>query len=774
MTCNRSTRNNSRRHCSKNKIQIPGSKQNFSRWILFVFFFVSGFCGLVYQVIWTRLAFASFGIITPVLSVVISVFMLGLSLGSWLGGRFASNLARKTMFSAATFYALAEFVIGLSAFAVPRLFALGEHVLLSSGEGGSFRYLFLSAIVLAISILPWCVFMGATFPLMMAYIRERNDGATDSFSYLYVANVLGAMCGTFFTAVFFIELFGFRTTLHIAAVGNFAIALGSMVLGAQSRHQRAGDPARATRQPIAKESAAPIAALQTGVPGTSSNGVIKWILFSTGFCAMAMEVVWTRMFTPVLKTQVYSFALIVFVYLGATLAGSLWYRRHFKLGKVWNTPSLIMLLILAALLPIPAADPRFVRMDLSFVVYGSSALVVLASIFPLCAILGYLTPGLIDKFCLGNPAAAGRAYAINVLGCILGPLVASYLLLPFLTESSSLIILTIPILGFYTFFWKSLRPFPRLGSAAVGALLLIYCLGFSRNFADSLVPSSTRVEVRRDYAASLVSADPDGNKQLVVNGVGMTALTPITKFMVHLPLSFHEGADPSVLVICFGMGTSYRSALSWDVDTTVVELVPSVPKEFGYYHSDAAEVLKNPKGHIVIDDGRRFLKRTPLKFDVIATDPPPPLQAAGSSLLYSPEFFELVKQHLKPKGIVQIWLPGGDLMSDVAVVRSVYSSFPYVRSFPSIIPNGVHMLCSMEPIEHLTVEQLLARMPPGAKKDLMQWAGNSAPAQYLGNVVSNEVPTEKLLNPDPSIRVTDDKPYNEYYLLRSWRKSFSQ
>jgi spermidine synthase len=202
----------------------------------------------------------------------------------------------------------------------------------------------------------------------------------------------------------------------------------------------------------------------------------------------------------------------------------------------------------------------------------------------------------------------------------------------------------------------------------------------------------------------------------------MTALTPITKFMVHLPLSFHEGADPSVLVICFGMGTSYRSALSWDVDTTVVELVPSVPKEFGYYHSDAAEVLKNPKGHIVIDDGRRFLKRTPLKFDVIATDPPPPLQAAGSSLLYSPEFFELVKQHLKPKGIVQIWLPGGDLMSDLAVVRSVYSSFPYVRSFPSIVANGVHMLCSMEPVEQHTAEELLARMPAGAPPStLARW-----------------------------------------------------
>lgn len=748
-------------------MQIPRSSQNFSRWILFVFFFVSGFCSLVYQVVWTRLAFASFGIITPVLSVVISVFMLGLSLGSWAGGRFVASVGRRTMFSAATFYAAAEFFIGLSAFAVPKLFALGERVLLTSGGGDSFRYLFFSAVVLAVSILPWCVFMGATFPLMMAYIRERNEGTTDSFSYLYVANVLGAMCGTFFTAVVFIELYGFRNTLHIAAVGNFAIALSSMILGAQRRRKPADD-AKAQR-PASTESR-----LEAGAPQPSGNSVIKWILFSTGFCAMAMEVAWTRMFTPILKTQVYSFALIVFVYLGATLVGSAWYRRHLKSGKVWSTPVLIALLTLAALLPIPATDPRFVKMDLNFVLYPPSALIVLASIFPLCAILGYLTPGLIDKFSMGNPAAAGRAYAINVLGCILGPLVASYILLPYLAEIAVLIVLSLPILAFYTFFWKSLRPIHRLWSGVGSSALLIYSLGFSHNFADSLVPLSRRVEVRRDYAASLISADPEGNMQLIVNGVGMTALTPITKFMIHLPMSFHEGSDPSVLVICFGMGTSYRSALSWDADTTAVELIPSVPKAFGFYHPDAAELLKNPKGHIVIDDGRRFLKRTPLKFDVIATDPPPPLQAAGCSLLYSSDFCELIKQHLKPHGIAQIWLPGGDRMADVAVMRSVYSSFPYVRSFPSIGRNGVHLLASMEPVARRSTEELLARMPASAKRDLMEWAGGTNALTYFGSVVNYEVPTEKLLNPDPKIRVTDDHPYNEYFLLRNWRLFFSQ
>jgi len=151
----------------------------FTRRILFLLFFLSGFCSLAYQVVWTRMAFASFGIITPVLSVVLSVFMLGLAAGSWAGGRYIASLVEKTGLSAVVFYAVAEFLIGLGAFAVPKLFAAGEHFLLAAGQTNSIGYLLLSALVLAFSILPWYLFMGTTFPLMMAYIRERDSKNTE-------------------------------------------------------------------------------------------------------------------------------------------------------------------------------------------------------------------------------------------------------------------------------------------------------------------------------------------------------------------------------------------------------------------------------------------------------------------------------------------------------------------------------------------------------------------------------------------------------------------
>jgi spermidine synthase len=730
----------------------------FTRRVLFFLFFLSGCSSLVYQVVWTRMAFASFGIITPVLSVVLSVFMLGLAIGSWAGGRWVSSLVKKTGLSAAVFYAGAELLIGLGAFAVPKLFSIGEHILLASGETNSFGYLSLSALVLAASILPWCVCMGATFPLMMAYVREQDCKNTESFSFLYLANVLGAMCGTFLTAVVWIELFGFRHTLWLAAACNFTIAVISGCLG-WAQH-----PAALSESPVV-----PVKSLPSQV---RASGMTKIILFSTGFAAMAMEVIWSRAFAPVLKTQVYSFALIVFTYLGATFLGSWVYRMDLRKNCRISAGQLIFALAFTAFLPVLANNPRFVVADYwEGTIDPLSVIILLGSICPFCALLGYLTPGLIDEYAAGQPRHAGQAYAINVLGCILGPLFACYLLLPRFSERYSLILLTLPFIAFGFMLRKSLPQLPRLGLGLAIGIALVWSSLFSEDFEGMLFKTTSGTIVRRDYMASVISFDEGDGKRLLVNGIGMTALTPITKFIAHLPLAFHKDPPKSALVICFGMGTTYRSALTWNIDTTAVELVPSVTKAFGFYHADAARYINDPNGHIVIDDGRRYLKRTAKKFDVIVVDPPPPVEAAGSSLLFSREFYALARQHLKPGGILQMWYPGDeDRATGQAVIRSIHESFPHIRCFPSVEGWGVHLLASMEPIEPLDAQQLVARMPEPAKKDLMEWNDHKDVAAYLEGVVTNEISMPSVLNPDPKIQVTDDRPYNEYFLLRRLEK----
>jgi predicted methyltransferase len=193
-------------------------------------------------------------------------------------------------------------------------------------------------------------------------------------------------------------------------------------------------------------------------------------------------------------------------------------------------------------------------------------------------------------------------------------------------------------------------------------------------------------EILRDNTATIIAVGEGMERHLLVNGIGITFLTPMTKVMAHLPLVFLNHPPRNALVVCFGMGTTYRSMLSWGIPTTAVELVPSVPKLFWYYHADGPQLLKSQLSRVVIDDGRRYLERNPEQYDVIALDPPPPVEAAGSSLLYSKEFYSTVRTRLRPDGILQQWLPA-------AIQRCMRRSHARCKNrflmFARFIPSGL-------------------------------------------------------------------------------------
>jgi len=161
--------------------------------------------------------------------------------------------------------------------------------------------------------------------------------------------------------------------------------------------------------------------------------------------------------------------------------------------------------------------------------------------------------------------------------------------------------------------------------------------------------------------------------------------------MAHLPLAFHEKPVHSFLVICFGMGTTFRSALTWDVPVTAVELVPGVPKMFSHFWTNAPSVLSNPGGHIIIDDGRRFLARGTDKFDIISIDPPQPLMTAGSSLLYSKEFYQNTQATFASRSIVQDTSQALTTIVLSTVTRSMKRSFRFVKSTRSLAVGGYHL-----------------------------------------------------------------------------------
>ena len=290
----------------------------------FVFFFVSGFCSLMYEVIWLRLAMAQYGVTTPMVSLVLSTFMLGLGVGSWGSGRLIKKWETRLAFPSLRLYALMEFLIGLSAFTVVLELALGRRILhhLDGWYGlSSLAYYCGTGVWIAISLLPWCACMGATFPCALLAIRRRFPSeSANSFSYLYLANVLGAMTGAFLPLLM-IEQVGFKRTLTLGALLNFSLALCAVCVGG-------------FREPpllLIREETPPSTEQRTRLNYVLKGRELLLLLFWTGLTSMAAEVVWIRMFTTWLGTVVYAFAAILALYLGATYVGS-WIS-----GDIWQT-----------------------------------------------------------------------------------------------------------------------------------------------------------------------------------------------------------------------------------------------------------------------------------------------------------------------------------------------------------------------------------------------------------------------------------------------------
>jgi spermidine synthase len=714
----------------------------------FALFFVSGFCSILYEIVWLRLSMAQFGVTSALISIVLSMFMAGLGLGSWGSGYLLRKYKTRLRIPALRLYAFTELLIGISALLVPLQLLWGRQLLERLGVSSSAAYYLASGVWIGLTLIPWCACMGATIPVAMLAIRDSFEQESQrSFSYLYLANVFGAVLGAV-VPLFLIEIYGFRGTLKIGAGLNGLLALAAIALSLR--------PAEASFR-LSEGPSIPLA------PNSGSRKPLV-LLFATGLTSMGMEVVWIRQFTPYLGTAVYTFASILVLYLASTFVGSMIYRsrnRSQEDGRlVW------VFLGLVALFPLVTADPHFPVSNLLRLTLG---------IAPFSAALGFVTPMLVDRWSRGDPGKAGSAYAVNVLGCILGPLLSGFLLLPLTSERWVLFILSLPwlVIGMnpgWSFDRANTQPAlarpskAHYATAALSLLLVLASRDYEARFAHPVV--------LRDNTATIIAADDGRGKQLFVNGVGMTELSTVTKMMAHLPLAFLDHPPQKALAICFGMGTTFRSLISWGIPSTAVELEPSVPRMFWYFHPDGPQILQSPLARVVIDDGRRYLERTSEEYDVITIDPPPPIQSAGSSLLYSKEFYATVKQRLRPDGILQQWLPTGDAAVHAAVARALVESFPYVRVFHSMNPHSVNnwgyrFLASSRPFSHRSAGELALQMPASAIRDLMEWSHAPSAELEFADLLDSEISPGQMIAEAPRApALADDQPVNEYYVLR--------
>lgn len=726
------------------------------RWY-FGFFFVSGFCSILYEIIWVRLAMAQFGVTTALVSIVLSAFMVGLGLGSWGSGYLTRRYGDRIHFPALRLYAATELLIGVSAVIVPHQLSAGRELIqqnISPMALSSSGYYLSAGLWIALTLIPWCACMGATFPFAMLAIRGNfSPDSGRSFSYLYVANVLGAVSGAV-VPLFLIELLGFHRTLFVGATLNFLLACCAFALssGRLAADRREIGPRSEARIQI--NSTQPTLIASANSPAESK---LLWLLLATGLTSMGVEIVWIRMYTPSLGTVVYAFAAILASYLGTTYLGSWAYRRKHNQFSLENS-FLWVLLGFCVLFPFLTADPRVPLPALLRLVLG---------VAPFSGLVGFLTPMIVDQYSLGDPDRAGSAYALNIVGCVLGPLISGFVLLPWIGERLALCVFALPWFAVgLTLVPHSIRTSSRsLLAASMLALASLALVVSTEGYEEQYKPR----QVRRDSTATVVATGSGFGRRLLINGQGITTLSPVTKMMIHLPLAFLQRPPANVLIICFGMGTTYRSALSWHVPSTAVELVPSVPPLFSFFHQDAPS-LDAHLSRIVIDDGRSFLERSREQYDAIAIDPPPPVQAAGSSLLYSKEFYAVANAHLRAGGILQQWLPDGDRATRASVARALQESFSYVRAFGSVEGSGIHFLASMSPIPPESASQLAQHLPTSAAADLIEWGPASSPEQQFKIVLDSEVSLAGIIQEDPEApALQDDRPVNEYFLVRRLR-----
>ena len=251
----------------------------------------------------------------------------------------------------------------------------------------------------------------------------------------------------------------------------------------------------------------------------------------------------------------------------------------------------------------------------------------------------------------------------------------------------------------------------------------------------------------------------------------MTLLTIDAKLMPVLPL-IARPASTRALVVAFGMGSAFRGAVIEGLQTDAIELVPSVPKMFGWYYPDAEEILAEPNGRVIVTDGRNHLELTDEHFDFLVTDPPPPIESSGASVISSKEYFEAGRDHLKDGGIMMQWVPYGGLTSDFNdSIRTFASVFPEVTLVKGAGGYGVYMLGSSRPITFPEEDIRAVLAKPGVLEDIS--SAYDSPAKTVDGWVQ-EIAKQTWITGGDAVRayvgpgpvVTDNRPRPEYFLLR--------
>jgi spermidine synthase len=646
--------------------------------LLLILVAASGCAALIYEVVWYQLLPLAIGSTSVSLGILLAAFMGGLCIGSlWLPRVLPERHPLQI-------YAALELGIGVCAILVQFGLPFLNRIYITGAEHG-LPGMLLRATLAGICLLPPTILMGASFPVIIRWV-ERSRARVNWWGFFYGGNTAGAVFGCLLAGFYLLRIYDMATATYVAAAINLFVAAASLALAANMPDHGAIHPLMEPARAIASES--------------------RWPIYLTialsGACALAAEVVWTRLLSMLLLGTVYVFSIILAVFLtglaiGSAAGSSLLKRIDSRAALGWCQILLTVTVAWAAYTIVhilPLWKDNVLVTNNAWRMYGLDLNRCLLALLPATLFWGASFPLACAAAAQlgGEPGiVAGEVYAANTVGGIAGALLMSLVLIPEIgsQQSQRLLVIASAVAG-----WLILAPLVRRSKVAAVALAAsVPLVGFLAWKVDpipgDLIAYGRRMPINAGNSKILYTAEGrnssvaisqwyNGTVYVNVNGHVEATTEPydmtLQRMVGHLPALLHP--DPrSVLGIGFGAGVSAGTFTRYPGirKITICEIEPVIPpastKFFGVQNYGVAH---NPKTHIVFDDARHYLLTTTEKFDIIASDPLD-VFIKGTAALYSREYFEAVKQHLNPGGMFTLYVPLYE--TDEVTIRSELATF---------------------------------------------------------------------------------------------------
>ena len=699
--------------------------------LLSVLLIVSGAAGLSYEVVWLRSLSNALGSSSTATAMVLAVFMAGMAAGSLFLGRIADRFRRPLLL-----YAVLEAALAICALSLPAALKMVEKLDSVFSDADSSSLLFTKGLVAALILFVPTFIMGGTLPAVAAALSRRGLKSGSAFSWLYGLHVLGAASGALIASFWMIGRYGLSGTSDWGALLNLLVAVGTFALSRSSAGIGESSEADAAKTDAAGDAS-----------GQTSSLIIPVIatVFLTGFTLLGSEVVFVRILVMALMARVHSFALMLAVFLVGLSIGS--FLAGFITRKAVQSNRLLgyVMVIGAGGLLIGRLAPLRWALDFLIAAFGvdpssqshsgafasiarilandqpaiqpQEYVVVSLAISAICLLpfaipLGMVLPLALRRvaFSSSDPGrATGRIIFWNTVGSVLGPLVTSFVLVPWLSLQGTLWLFALLVLAAgCAWLAPTLRLHWRLGTGiSLTAMLAVavFLAGSDPRFEGTPELDLTRVGQARAFGATelpevlhheegasgtvTVVERADGKRTIRLDGF-QAAGTPdegsrsyhYMKVMAHLPALLRGPlAMKKALVICCGTGGTAGSISLYPVEEVeLVDLHPEVLSCLSWFDDWNRGLADKSICAKIADDGRAHLRRRKDYYDVITLEPMPP-HFAGMTQLYSVEFYEACSRALREGGLVCQWLPL-HLMSredGLGLTRSMAEAFKTVQ-----------------------------------------------------------------------------------------------